>query len=92
MPTDLAALREAWELDHGFRRDEDGVWEPSAATCENLARRGFDHGIELAMAEVTADRAYLTFDYPMHEQPPAARWLIDRDDLLARLAALKGGA
>ena len=85
MPTDLAALREAWELDHGFRRDEDGVWEPSAATCENLARRGFDHGIELAMAEVTEARAYPTFDYPMHE-------LIDRDDLLSRLDALKGGA
>ena len=82
MKAALAALREAWQREHDIRK---GVVLLTPDDLEDLQRRCVAHGIELAMAEVTEARAYPTFDYPMHE-------LIDRDDLLARLDALKGGA
>jgi len=84
MPSDLTTLREAWQ------DDLCGTWARrvncGCPQClDDLLRRGVAHGIELAMAEV---RRCDPEGWPIN--PFNLR--ISRNDVLARLAALKGGA
>ena len=82
--SDLTALREAWEhefCENGLRRGNCGC----SRCLDDLLRRGVEHAIELAMAEVQAVRQSLAAS---DEYSGAADVELMR--VLARLAALKG--
>ena len=79
--SDLTALREAWEhefCENGLRRGNCGCQR----CLDDLLRRGVAHGIELAMAEVEHT--------PVTRSSMSRYQWVDQEQVLARLATLKG--
>lgn len=80
MPTDLTALREAWERDHAINLDYHGNRPAATPELDDLARRAYD----AAVADCEEIVQSVAEDTPEPDQFPLAV-------AIARLATLKGG-